>query len=292
MSIAPWLVLLVPLLSCCGLKPAANPHYVLGTAYRAGGVWHYPAENYDLNETGLAAVLPDAHTPLTSNGEVFDQSVVAAAHPTLQLPAIARLTNLENGRSILVRINDRGTGDPHRLVQVTRRTVSLLGMAEAGATRVRLEVLPADSHAAADAMTGAPRLAVTAAPRGAVEAAELPPPPGARQQAPRSAPSGVAVQAAAEPVAARIGVLPETVTQGVPPPTRLWVRLDTFEEYQYAAVQRARLAGLSPHISKVFEHRREAFRVDIGPLDSVAQADRALDQALAANVPDARIVVE
>jgi rare lipoprotein A len=70
------------------------------------------------------------------------------------------------------------------------------------------------------------------------------------------------------------------------------VRLDTFEEYQYAAVQRARVAGLGPHITQVPDGRSMQFRVEIGPLDDVHQADAVLDRALAAGIPDACIVVE
>ena len=135
-------------------RPVATPRYELGRPYQAGSVWYYPRESYDLNETGLAAVYGTGHKPLTANGEIFDTSVAAAAHPTIQLPAVARLTNLENGRSLLVRINDRGTGNPGRLIEVTRRAAALLDMRGSDATRVRLEVLPAESHAAPDARAG------------------------------------------------------------------------------------------------------------------------------------------
>ena len=91
---------------------------------------------------------------MTTDGEVFDQTALAAAHPTIQLPAIARLTNLENGREVTVRLNDRGSGDPHRLVEITRRTAHLLDMPPDGVARVRLHVLPDESHAAAEALSG------------------------------------------------------------------------------------------------------------------------------------------
>ena len=106
------------------LKP--DPHYVLGKPYQVGSAWLYPRESFDLDETGIAAIAPSGPPRLTTDGEVFDQTALAAAHPTIQLPAIARLTNLENGREVTVRVNDRGTGDPHRLVEVTNRTAALL----------------------------------------------------------------------------------------------------------------------------------------------------------------------
>ncbi len=103
------------LLASCQHAPPANPHYVLGAPYQAGGAWYYPRESYERSETGIATVYPSGHADLTADGEVFDQTALAAAHQTLQLPAIARLTNLENGRQVVVRINDRGPATPHRL---------------------------------------------------------------------------------------------------------------------------------------------------------------------------------
>ncbi len=276
----------------CAPAPPAKAHYTLGSPYQAGGVWRYPRESYSLDETGLATVNSSAHASLTSDGEVFDQNALAASHATLQLPAIARLTNLENGRALLVRINDRGTGDPHRLVEVTRRVASLLGMSEHGATRVRLEVQETPSRDAVEAVPGAPRLAVDTAPRGAVEVAALPPPPGARQESARVVTTAVLKERPAAPAVSAPQRLPETVIHTAPRPGELMVRLDTFEDYQYAAVQRARMGGLGARIVPVFEGRTHKFRTVIGPIADVRQADATLDRALAAGIPDARIVVE
>ena len=167
---------------CTTNTPNPDPHYVLGTAYQVGSVWFYPRASEDLDETGLAAIAKDGHARLTTDGEVFDQTALAAAHPTLQLPAIARLTNLENGLQVTVRVNDRGSGDPHRLVEITKRTAVLLGVMTTPSPEVRLQVLPNESRAAADALPGAPRLAMAAAPRETVEVAELPPPAGVAQR--------------------------------------------------------------------------------------------------------------
>ncbi|HVC61476.1 MAG TPA: RlpA-like double-psi beta-barrel domain-containing protein [Acetobacteraceae bacterium] len=283
-------VALGTLLAGCQTPPRANPHYVLGLPYQSGGTWWYPRASHDLDETGLAAVYPGGPPRLTTDGEVFSQAALTAAHPTLQLPAIARLTDLETGRSVLVRINDRGTPTPRRLVQVTRRVAVLLGMPEDGVAQVRLTVLPRPSEAAERRMAGAPSLPISAAPLAAVSATALPPPAGARQES-GQAPLPVALR----PVAPRAGMpesLPETVTQGPPQPGRLWVRLDTFQSYQYAAIERARLAGLAPRIERIFDGQDQEFRVMIGPLGSVAAADVAVDQAIRAGIVDARIVVE
>jgi cell division protein FtsN len=86
--------------------------------------------------------------------------------------------------------------------------------------------------------------------------------------------------------------LPETITQETPRPGRLMVRLGTFEEYQYASIQRARVAGLRPTIVQFREGRTRRYRVESGPFLSVAEAEAAQDQALVAGVPDAQIVVD
>jgi rare lipoprotein A len=276
----------------CVSAPKPAPHYVLGAPYQVGGVWHYPKDSFDLDETGIAAIAKDAAPRLTTDGEVFDQTALTAAHPTLQLPAIARLTNLENGLEVTVRLNDRGSGDPHRLVEVTRRTATLLAMPPGSVARVRLRVLPDASHAAAEALPGAPSLAMNAAPRGAVEVAELPPPPGVRQGNGRVVPRTTAAGPTEVPSAAPPIRLPESVAQTLPHPGRLMVWLDTFEQQQYAAAQRARMGVAAARIVAVFEGRSQRFRVEVGPLPDIARADKVLDQALATGIPDARIVVD
>ncbi|MGH7040847.1 MAG: septal ring lytic transglycosylase RlpA family protein [Acetobacteraceae bacterium] len=297
--------------AACSFPPAPpHPHYALGTAYQADGVWHYPRRQLDAVATGLAAVAASDHPPLTADGEAFDQDALAAGSPSLQLPAIARLTNLANGRQVEVRINDRGPADPGRLVVVTRRVANLLGIPQGGTTPVRLDVLPGPSQAAEAALPGAPALAMAALPVGAVTATALGPAGGASVDPTRIALAPVApAPAAPAPVAPDIappdrpapagGIVPALsgqVTQSAPVPTALWVRLDSFIEYQYAAMLTARLAGLHPVIRREIADGEEQFVVRIGPfvpgVRGVAAADATLRQAIRAGAGDARIVVE
>ncbi len=279
------------LASCHNAPPPANPHYVLGQPYQAGDAWFYPRESYEMQETGLATVYSSGHATLTANGELFDQTAVAAAHQTLQLPAIGRLTNLANGRQVLVRINDRGPATPHRMVEVTQRTATLLGFNAAEVARVRLEVLPVESHAAVESVPGAPALEIALAPRGDVQQSDLPPPGGA-------APTVTAASMPASPQSAAAAAatpdlrLPETVTQTSPDPGSLFIRLGTFHGFRYADMQRAQVAGIGGSIVSIPEGRGQIYRVVVGPFASVEQADVALDQVLRAGVTDARIVVE
>lgn len=275
--------------SCYRAPPPANPHYVLGEAYQADGIWYYPRESYEVHETGLAMVYPAGHPDFTTDGELFDQAAMAAAHQTLQLPAIAQLTNLENGRQVLVRINDRGPATPHRLIEITRRTATLLGIPFDGVVRVQLEVLPKESQAAVEAVPGAPKLQLTSAPIGDVSQSDLPPPGSAAPS--RTVVAQQAAPAAAEVAAAPVMHLPETLTQVAPHLGNLYVLLGTFQGFRYANMQRARV-GLDANVVSRFENGAPAYRVIMGPFTTVPQADVALDQALRAGVTDARIVVE
>lgn len=278
----------------CGRTPAPtpDPHYVLGTSYQIDRVWHYPRENFDLDETGLAAIAKDGPPRLTTDGELFDQTAFAGAHPTIQLPSIAKVTNLENGRQITVRINDRGAGHPGRLVELTKRAALFLDIAPDHVARVRLQVLPNETHAAIDVLPNAPALAVQAAPRGGIEVAELAPPPGAKAGGGRVVQTAAVVSKTIAPTAAPPLRLPEVVYQAQPRPGRLIVRLDTFDEYHYAAQQQAKMAAVGAQIVYVAGGRHRQYRVDAGPFQDVAAADAALQRALSLGMPDARIVVD
>ncbi len=280
------------LATACTPPLQPDPHYALGAPYQVGSVWLYPRESFDMDETGIASIAPSGAPRLATDGEVFDQTALAAAHPTIQLPAIARLTNLENGREVTVRVNDRGTGDPHRLVQITRRTAVLLDIPPDGLARVRLQVLTNESHAAADALPGAPSLGMNAAPRGAVQVAELAPPPGIRQGNGRRLPNRPVAVPEQAAMAAPPMRLPEIVGQTTVWPGRLMVHLDTFDDYRYAAVQRAKMSPNNATIVTIAEGRTKRFRVEVGPLPSIPAADAVLDKALAFGIPDARIMVD
>ena len=126
--------------------------YKIGKPYRVGSVWYYPTEDFRMNETGIASWYgPNFHGKRTANGERYDQHELTAAHRTLQMPSLVRVTNLENGRSVVVRINDRGPFAHGRVIDVSKRAAELLGFIGRGTARVRLEVLVRESKHMADA---------------------------------------------------------------------------------------------------------------------------------------------
>jgi rare lipoprotein A len=132
--------------------PAQQGSYKVGNPYQVGSVSYTPRESFDLVETGIASWYgPDFHGGKTANGEIYNQNELTAAHRTLQMPSFVRVTNLENGRSVVVRINDRGPYLHGRIIDLSKRGAELLGFANKGTARVRLEVLGRESRQIAEA---------------------------------------------------------------------------------------------------------------------------------------------
>lgn len=120
--------------------------YKVGDPYEVDGIWYYPKENYSYNETGIASWYGSKfHNNLTANGEIYDMNTLTAAHKTLPLPSVVRVTNLENGRSLVLRVNDRGPFVNNRVIDISRRGSQLLGFKEQGTAKVRVELLPKES---------------------------------------------------------------------------------------------------------------------------------------------------
>src|SRR4051812_2175958 len=116
--------------------------YKVGNPYEVAGEWYYPREQPDYDETGIASWYgSEFHGRLTSNGELFDRNVVSAAHPTLPLPVNVRVTNLDNGKSLVVRVNDRGPFKKGRLIDLSEHAADLLGYKGTGTARVRVTFL-------------------------------------------------------------------------------------------------------------------------------------------------------
>ncbi len=266
---------------------APRPHYVVGAPYQAGGVWYYPREDFQFDATGLAAVLPD-RTGLTADGEAFDGAAVAAAHPGLQLPSVALVTDLETGLQAVVRVNDRGPVDPARLIGLTRGAAERLGVASSGVARVRVRVLSGPSQALRDQLGGDDGH-TTPAPLTKVTSVSLAPPQGVEQSAHVRAASAAALDEAARPAAAF--TLQDAAERVAPAPGQLWIRAGEFSLARYADEVRAKLGG-SVAVEASRQGRSETFRVRAGPYPDVAAADMALDQARRAGVTDAHIVVE
>jgi rare lipoprotein A len=114
--------------------------YQVGKPYQIRGKWYTPVEDPSYAANGQASWYgPNFHGRLTANGEIYDQYSLSAAHPTLPLPSYARVTNVENGRSVIVRVNDRGPFAHNRIIDLSARAAELLAYKNKGVADVRVE---------------------------------------------------------------------------------------------------------------------------------------------------------
>src|SRR5580692_3075096 len=120
--------------------PKGGGTYRVGKPYTVAGRVYVPEEDVNYREEGMASWYgDDFHGRLTANGEVFDMESLTAAHPTLPMPCYARVTNLANGKSLIVRVNDRGPYHGNRLIDVSNKAAELLEFKGNGVARVRVE---------------------------------------------------------------------------------------------------------------------------------------------------------
>jgi rare lipoprotein A len=120
--------------------PKGGGTYRVGKPYTVGGQVYVPEEDTNYRAEGMASWYgDDFHGRLTANGEVFDMGSLTAAHPTLPMPSYARVTNLRNGKSLIVRVNDRGPYHGNRLIDVSNRAAELLDFKGNGVAKVRVE---------------------------------------------------------------------------------------------------------------------------------------------------------
>ena len=281
--------------------------YKIGNPYQIGGLWYYPAVDYEYDETGIASWYGTKfHGRATANGEVFYMNELSAAHRTLPLPSIVRVTNLENGRSLVLRVNDRGPFARGRILDASRRSAQLLGFETAGTAKIRVQILARESSILAARLNGEATVAevgtpitVARLPKAPVTSQSLAPVPGAvaAPAPPEAAADGASVKpAGAAPPAANAD--PATIVSGdvsvvAVSTSELFVQPGAYRHFENANRVRAILAPVGR--VKVYQAMiggRDLFRVRVGPLATVEEADKVLDMVIGAGYSDARVVVE
>ena len=294
-------LLLCSLLAACASQPssgggsssapASSGAYKVGKPYQINGTWYYPHEDYSYDETGVASWYgAENQGQRTSNGEIFNKNELTAAHRTLPMPTLARVTNLDNGRSIVVRINDRGPYSSGRIIDMSERASQLLGFEAVGTAKVRVQVLADESKAIADAMRhygGAATVAEsTPAPEQTASAA-LPPAVESQVLKPlQSTPETHRQLLATKPVAQAVQL---PVTGG----TRLYVQAGAFSVADNATKLQQSLTKLSPStISTIVINGTKFYRVRLGPVSDVAHADALLSKVKQAGASAARTIVD
>ncbi|HSQ98073.1 MAG TPA: septal ring lytic transglycosylase RlpA family protein [Rickettsiales bacterium] len=123
-----------------GIYKVGNPYTILGQTY-------YPREQPNYKEVGMASWYgSEFNNKKTANGEIYDMNDYTAAHTTLPLPCMVKVTNLENGKSTKVRVNDRGPFVKNRIIDVSKKVAKKLDFHEKGTTKVKVEYLARESE--------------------------------------------------------------------------------------------------------------------------------------------------
>ncbi len=307
-------------LAACGTTETSRPGqtplkqgggiYKVGNPYQINGIWYYPAENDKYDSTGIASWYgPNFHGKPTANGEIFDENQLTAAHPTLPMPVLARVTNLENGKSIIVRVNDRGPFAAGREIDMSRHAAELLGFKQKGTAKVRVQYVGrapleggiGDGRGVAETFVAPPvetppeeRQVAGTAPVtrvATVSTSALAAPVGASAA---SASSASAPEASMKPIPDKAPQAAETVDRvPVSGPGNIYVQAGSFQNLQNAESVRQQLSGVGRvEIQTTMVDGTAYYRVRVGPLSDVPAADSSLQNVISHGHKGARIVVD
>jgi rare lipoprotein A len=331
---------LAGLLSACGSSSrgggggvAQRGAYKVGAPYKIDGVTYTPQEEFNRTETGVASWYgPGFHGKSTANGERYDQGERTAAHRTLQMPAIVRVTNLDNGMSTVVRINDRGPFARSRIIDLSRTAAQELDVVRNGTARVRIDQLPAESMAVRDvAIAGggpaeqnaavaqvasgqrtasAPTMAAAPPPPAQVAPAPQPqqpvvvPPQPAPQPQPvwPTTPQPPSVETPVAQGGRTGGVTVASLASGTAPvavPTSalagsgFYVQTGAFSTMENAERQRGAVRSYgASEVSQASAGGRDVWRVRLGPYSTADAAGIVADRLKRSGYGDARVVSE
>ena len=262
-----------------GKRTAAGGIYKVGKPYKIAGEWYYPRENTKYDNIGIASWYgPKFQGRRTANGEIFDMNLLTAAHPTLPMPVMVQVTNLENGRSMKLRVNDRGPFKKNREIDLSRRAAEILGFKDKGTARVRVKYLhraplynqrgqlisgdESDSFVFDKPYTPTRDRYVSAAPITEVETKSLD----------------------GQDLPSKKSVLPKQ---------KYYVQLGVFSRKDSAEALRQKLGQIGQvEVSELTSGGRQLYRVRVGPVNSRVDANILVDDVLDNGHQDAFILEE
>ena len=262
-----------------GKRTAAGGIYKVGNPYKIAGEWYYPRENTKYDNIGIASWYgPKFQGRRTANGEIFDMNLLTAAHPTLPMPVMVQVTNLENGRSMKLRVNDRGPFKKNREIDLSRRAAEILGFKDKGTARVRVKYLhraplynqrgqlisgdESDSFVFDKPYTPTRDRYVSAAPITEVETKSLD----------------------GQDLPSKKSVLPKQ---------KYYVQLGVFSRRDSAEALRQKLLQIGQvEVSELISGGRQLYRVRVGPVNSRVDANILVDDVLDNGHQDAFILEE
>lgn len=279
-----------PLYPGKGPLPTGGGRYHVGKPYEVGGRWFTPRVEPNYDKKGVASWYGEAfHRRMTSNGEWFDMNRLTAAHPTLPLPSYVKVTNTQNDRSVVVRVNDRGPFVGTRMIDMSKRAAGVLGFKGQGMAPVRVQLIgpaPLDddgTHLAAmndELQRGTPlrrMIAAASGGRGEVQVA-----------------AAESYDAPEEPdtVVAYTPPLREIPAQDFGDDRSYYVQVGSFADPSNAERARSELAETWPvQVAEVYGSSGTVYRVRVGPIAGRPDADTALEHAVFLGHRDARVIV-
>lgn len=260
----------------------ANPYTVMGKTY-------YPIrDSRRYVATGIASWYGTKfHGQATANGEAYDLYGMTAAHKTLPLPSYVRVTNLDNGKSVILRVNDRGPFYSDRIIDLSFAAAKKLGYAESGTARVKVEGIDPHEWWAAQ---GRPVPMVLAQPKMASQGAPAVAEPVA------AAPSQPIEQYTPPPAQHAAAVLPVQIDvkkNATPAASGLYLQVAAFANPDAAELLKAKLSQTVPakvFISSVVRNQQILHRVRLGPVETQAEAQQLQDSVRLANLGDPALV--
>lgn len=299
----------------------------VGAAYRVDGIRYEPMiSSLGYSEQGVASWYgKDFHGKATANGECYNMYAFTAAHKTLPLPTVVRVTNLENHRSIVVKVNDRGPFVSGRLIDLSYAAAESLGMVGNGTAPVLVESIGGPHHYAGGAKNNTqlaaelPNYKLSMQPSQPAEtlpsyvpttpeSEELEPVKLAAAQPTVLEAPHTDVQTPLPPTAAaRLEASVPSQAEDLPPPpasvpantqplvhTNVYVQVGAFGSVENAEKELDKLRALEPSaaLSKIESNAQTLTRVRSGPYGNIAEAEAALERLRAAGFAGARVAVE
>jgi rare lipoprotein A len=285
--------------------PKGGGVYQVGKPYQIAGFWYTPQEDTGYDRVGSASWYGELFQGRrTANGEIYDMDRLSAAHPTLPLPVYARVTNLNNGRTIVVRVNDRGPYARDRIMDLSRRSAELLGFRNHGTATVRVKYLgraPLNGDDSYERKYLASQRWGQFAAKG--KASKIAMNAAATEALPAETPENLALpavpRAATAPATARTAQPPSPQATGsIPRKAKTNARADglaiqagSFKNKDYADRARTVLSVIAPvDVTPVAVGGDVYFRVRVGPFADISEAEAALAKVTQAGYQGAKTV--
>jgi rare lipoprotein A len=280
-----------------GPVPMGGGRYHVGEPYEVAGRWFTPKEQPKYDKTGPASWYGEAfNRRMTSNGEWFDMTRLTAAHPTLPLPSYAKVTNLNNGKTIVVRINDRGPFVGPRIMDLSKQSAMALGYKRQGIATVRVQYIgpaPLDDDGSnlmamnQELENGTPLHQMIAAASGKrraepVQMAEADPDEQGGYEA-DPVEQGAYAAEQEQPI--------EQMEQSTPSAVNYFVQAGTFADPDNAERLRQEFVHIGPvQVAELMGNDGPVYRMRVGPFDNLNDAQVALNQVHGYGLPDAHLL--